>query len=101
MTRLNQLLCKTGALFFILQIGLSIVSTGLHAQTYTSIPVTGFMQDVVADTGTSTLAETSAMIDGNKNISNHVIYSQNFATINGLSGGIPNSGTISGTVGGV
>ena len=74
---------------------LSVIATGLHAQTvYTPVAVSGFTQDVVADTGVSSTAATSTMIDGNKNIANHVIYSQNFASVNGLTGGIYNSGTI-------
>jgi gliding motility-associated-like protein len=88
MARLNKIL------FFQL-ICLSVLATGLHAQTvYSPVAVSGFTQDVVADTGTSATAVTSTMIDGNKNIANHVIYSQNFASVNSLTGGIYNSGTI-------
>lgn len=99
MARLNKILSwkysvrksvRTGLL-----ICLSVIATGLHAQTvYTPVAITGFNQDVVADTGTSAVTVTSTMIDGNINIAHHVIYSENFALVNGLTGGIYNSGTI-------
>lgn len=96
MTRLNQLSCKTGALFFILLIGLSVVSTGLHAQTLVPISVTGWKQDVIADTGTNPKLVTSCIIDG-ANISDHVLYSKTYANTNStviFAGGIVDNGTV-------
>jgi gliding motility-associated-like protein len=88
MARLNKILSFQ-------LIWLSLIATGLHAQTvYTPVAITGFNQDVVADTGKSSAAATTTMIDGNINIANHVIYSENFASVNGLAGGIYNSGAI-------
>jgi gliding motility-associated-like protein len=70
----------------------------LYAQpTYQPLAVTGFNQDIVAESGNDALAVTSVPADG----SNHVIYSQNFASINSLTGpwsgvgGLPDNGTIS------
>ena len=82
----------------ILLIGLSVVSTGVHAQTFVPVPVTGWKQDVIADTGTNPAIVTTAIIDG-KNISDHVLYTKGFATRNStpavpIAGGIPDNGTI-------
>jgi gliding motility-associated-like protein len=62
----------------------------LFAQTFTPVPVTGYNADVVAEAGLSSLAGTSTVIDA----SNHVIYTTGFAGLNGISGGIINTGTI-------
>jgi gliding motility-associated-like protein len=100
MTRLNQLLCKSGAykviktgVFCTLLIGLSVVSTGVHAQTFVPIPVTGFKQDIIADTGTNPVIVTTTIIDG-QNVSDHVLYTKGFATRNSLAGGIVDNGTV-------
>lgn len=62
----------------------------LFAQTFTPVPVTGFNADIVAEGGNNAVAVTSTVIDG----SNHVIYTTGFAGLNGLTGGIINTGTI-------
>ncbi|WP_298734557.1 gliding motility-associated C-terminal domain-containing protein [uncultured Chitinophaga sp.] len=62
----------------------------LLAQTYSPIPVTGFNNDVVAESGTSATAVTSTELD----LSFYLLYSQAFAITNGLSGGIVDNGTI-------
>lgn len=100
MRRFNQLLCRPGAykviktgVYFALLIGLSVVSAGVHAQTFVPVPVTGWKQDVIADTGTNPVIVTTSIIDG-ATVSNHVLYSKNFATQNSLSGGIVDNGTV-------
>ncbi|SFE41281.1 gliding motility-associated C-terminal domain-containing protein [Chitinophaga sp. CF118] len=62
----------------------------LLAQTFIPVPVTGFNSDIVAEAGNNAVAVTSTVIDG----SNHVIYTTNFATLNGVTGGITNTGNI-------
>jgi hypothetical protein len=59
------------------------------SQTYSPISVSGFNEDVIAEDTTS-LTHTSNAMD----LSNYVMYSQNFATNAGLSAGIVNNGTI-------
>lgn len=81
-------------LTIILLTALLAVAGMVRAQTFTPIAITGFNNDVVAETGNSAVSTTTTVIDG----SNHVIYSQAFAAANGLFGGILNSGTfVSGT----
>ena len=72
--------------------GLGLLAAGstLTAQTYTPLTVTGFAQDVVAESGTSSLAVTSTYIDG----SNYILYTKTFATTNSTSYGLPDNGTI-------
>lgn len=62
----------------------------LFAQTFTPIPVSGYNSDIVAEAGNNAVAVTSTVIDG----SNHVIYTTAFAGLNGVTGGITNTGTI-------
>lgn len=62
----------------------------LFAQTYTPVAVTGFNNDIVAETGTNATAVTSTELD----LSFYLLYSLNFATINGLSGGMVDNGTV-------
>lgn len=72
---------------------LLVLCTGLAelcAQTYTPVAVTGFNNDVVAETGTNAAALTTTVLD----LSSNILYSAAFATANGLAGGLPNSGTI-------
>jgi gliding motility-associated-like protein len=64
---------------------------GLHAQTYLPIPVTGFNHDIFADAYPNALTSTDTVLDA----TNHVMYTQGFATSAGLTGGLPNSGLIS------
>lgn len=60
---------------------------------YTPIPLTGFNQDVVAETGTNAQATTTIEMDA-ISPSNSVMFSVGFAATNGLSAGLPNNGTI-------
>lgn len=72
---------------------LLVLCTGLHelcAQTYTPVAVTGFNNDVVAESGTSTIAVTSTDLD----LSFNILYTAAFATANGITGGLPDNGTI-------
>jgi len=62
----------------------------LYAQTYTPVAVTGFNNDVVADTGTSSMAVTTTPLD----LSFNVLYSAAFGVKNVFPGGLPNTGTI-------
>jgi len=72
---------------------LLVLSTGLHelcAQTYTPVAVTGFNNDVVAESGTSTIAVTSTDLD----LSFNILYTAAFAAANSITGGLPNNGAI-------
>ncbi|KAA2242558.1 T9SS type B sorting domain-containing protein [Chitinophaga agrisoli] len=62
----------------------------LSAQDYQPVAITGFNNDVVAETGTSSLAVTTTELD----LSFYLLFSQAFANANGLSGGLPDNGTI-------
>ncbi|SEM64029.1 gliding motility-associated C-terminal domain-containing protein [Chitinophaga rupis] len=62
----------------------------LYAQTYTPVAITGFNNDVVADTGTSAVAVTTTPLD----LSFNVLYSAAFGVKNVFPGGLPNTGTI-------
>lgn len=65
----------------------------LSAQSFSPIPVTGFNQDVVAESGSSSLTNTSTVMDGPS--SNKVMYSTTFRDANGFGGGgLPDNGTI-------
>jgi len=83
-------------------LGLGILTgSTITAQTFTPIPVTGFTQDVIAETGTSTLAVTSVRLDGaNATNANFILYSKafaianNIAPVSGTTGGVPDNGTI-------
>jgi gliding motility-associated-like protein len=75
--------------------GLLVLHSASYAQpTYNPIAVTGFHHDIVADTGTSVLATTTTMIDGSPFVARHVLYSTTFAANNGVTGGMPDNGTI-------
>ena len=64
------------------------------SQTFTPVSVTGFNQDVIAESGTSSLTTTTTALDAVP-ASNHVMYSAAFRTANGFGGGgIPDNGTI-------
>jgi gliding motility-associated-like protein len=63
----------------------------LYSQTYSPVTVTGFNQDVVADTGTNATAVTSSELD----LVFNILYSTTFAATNSLAGGIPANGLIS------
>src|SRR5258706_1267284 len=74
----------------ILGLCLGAVFNGAYSQSYTPVPITGFNNDVIAEAGTDATLVTSCVIDGTQ----HVMYSQAFSAINGITGGILNSGTI-------
>ena len=66
----------------------------LKAQTYSPIVITGFNQDVIAETGTSSLTTTTMALDG-ITVSNKVMYSNAFKIANGFGGGgVVDNGTI-------
>ena len=75
--------------------------TSLVAQ-FTPVNLTGFNHDVVAESGTSSLAVTTTQIDGpNVTASNSVLYSAAFAANNAITaGGLPDAGTFSSTTAG-
>lgn len=69
-----------------------IVTAG-QAQ-YTPVTVTGFNQDCIAESGTSSLTTTTMALDAVP-ASNKVMYTNTFRTTNGFGGGgIPDNGTI-------
>ncbi|THU39272.1 T9SS type B sorting domain-containing protein [Niastella caeni] len=76
--------------YIALLIGGLVIATGSLAQTYSPIPVTGFNQDGIAESGIDATAVTTTALD----LSSYIMYSTTFAAINGLLAGLPNSGTI-------
>ncbi|GAA4344301.1 gliding motility-associated C-terminal domain-containing protein [Flaviaesturariibacter amylovorans] len=66
-----------------------VVAAG--AQTYTPIPVTGFNHDIFAEAAPSVVATTDTVLDA----TNHIMYTQAFATAAGIPGGVVSSGLIS------
>ncbi|SEW34425.1 gliding motility-associated C-terminal domain-containing protein [Chitinophaga sp. YR573] len=70
---------------------LAVCLSKLYSQTYSPVTVTGFNQDVVADTGTNATAVTSSELD----LVFNILYSTTFAATNNLAGGIPANGLIS------
>ncbi len=64
----------------------------LYAQ-FSPIGLGGFNQDVVAESGSSSLATTTSELDA-ISPSNSVVYSTAFASANGLTAGLPANGTI-------
>lgn len=61
---------------------------------FTPVAVSGFNHDVVAESGTSSLTTTTVSLDG-VTVSNKVIYTQTFRTLNSFGGGgIPDNGSI-------
>jgi gliding motility-associated-like protein len=77
-------------LYLGLLLGGLVFATGLRAQTYTPVNITGFNQDGIAETGTDATAVTTTALD----LSSNIMYSTLFAAINGLLGGLPTTGTI-------
>ena len=66
------------------------------AQTFTPISVSGFNQDVIAESGNSSLTTTTVSIDGST-VSNKVMYTNAFRIANGFGGGgIADNGVITG-----
>ena len=71
-----------------------MISAGISNAQYNPVALTGFNQDGVAETGTSSLATTSMALDGVAS-SNKVMYTNQFRINCGISGGgIPDNGTI-------
>jgi len=62
----------------------------LMAQAYTPVTVTGFNFDAVCEGFPNTTLYTTGTMD----LSNHVMYTQSFAALAGLGGGLPNTGSI-------
>ena len=62
----------------------------VQAQTFTPVSVTGFNNDIVAESGTSSYAATTCVLD----LSNYVLYSAAFAAANSILGGMVNNGNI-------
>lgn len=74
-------------------LALVLFSVTASAQ-YVPVSLSGFNHDVVAETGTSSLTTTTISLDG-VTVSNKVIYTQTFRTLNGFGGGgIPDNGVI-------
>jgi gliding motility-associated-like protein len=63
----------------------------VQAQTYNPITVTGFNNDIVAESGTSAQATTTTVLD----LSNYVLYSLAFASTNNIAGGMVDNGAVS------
>ncbi len=65
----------------------------VKAQPFTPVQIAGFYNDIIAETGTSSLTTTTSRVDGPS--SNKIIYTQAFRTSNSFGGGgIPDNGTI-------
>jgi hypothetical protein len=62
-----------------------VIATGSPAQTYTPINISGFNQDGIAESGFDATAVTTTALD----LSSYIMYSQIFAAINSLDGGLP------------
>jgi gliding motility-associated-like protein len=75
--------------FRICFLSLFFITSIMKAQTYSPIVVSGFNKDVIAE-ATTALATTNASMD----LSNYIMYSQSFASATGITGGLPNNGTI-------
>lgn len=81
------------------QLSLFIFPGIIYSQTYTPVTVTGFNHDVVAEAGTSSLTTTTISLDGPA-VSNKVMYTNTFKTLNGFGGGgIPDNGVITDAAG--
>ena len=83
------------SVFFTILSGLGLLVAGstLTAQTYTPLAATGWAQDGVAESGSSSLAVTSTVLDGLT--SNNVMYTKGFAAANGaFLYGLPDNGLI-------
>lgn len=75
---------------FLVTLVLAFGSCSLFAQTYSPVALTGYNNDVIAETGTSTEAVTSTGLD----LQQKVLYSLSFATTNAITGGLADNGTI-------
>ncbi len=78
---------------------LTFFSTDAFSQPFTPVPINGFNNDVVAEAGTSSLTTTTVSLDG-FTISNKVMYTNTFKTLNSFGGGgIPDNGVITDAAG--
>lgn len=66
-----------------------VTSLPVVAQTYSPITLSGFNEDVIAEAIAATATTTASM-----DLTNHIQYSQAFATAAGIAGGLPNTGTV-------
>ena len=81
---------------------LFIVMPGVVMAQFTPVTLmsNSFNNDVVAETGNSSLTTTTISLDAAVPISNHVMYSVAFKTANGFTGGgIPDNGIITDAAG--
>ena len=89
---------KQSLKFFLLYTLLLLLISNLQAQ-FVPVTVTGFNQDGIAESGTSSLTNTSLAMDAFP-ASNKVMYTLGFRTSAGLGGGgLPNNGTITDAAG--
>lgn len=71
-----------------------LICGGKASAQYTPVTITGFNNDCVAETGTSSMATTTIPLDG-VTVSNKVMYTNTFRTTNGFGGGgVPDNGLI-------
>lgn len=75
---------------FIVTLMLTICTCKLKAQTYSPVVITGYNNDIVADTGTDATAVTSTGVD----LQQKILYSLGFAATNAIAGGLADNGTI-------
>ncbi|MEI7472911.1 MAG: gliding motility-associated C-terminal domain-containing protein [Chitinophagaceae bacterium] len=89
---------KQSLKFFLLYTLFLILISSIQAQ-FVPVTVTGFNQDGIAESGTSSLTNTSLAMDAFP-ASNKVMYTLGFRTSAGLGGGgLPNNGTITDAAG--
>jgi gliding motility-associated-like protein len=78
--------------------GLMILMTAAvkaSAQNYTPVAVTGFNHDIFAESGTNAQAVTDTALDA----TNHIMYTQAFASGVSISGGLPDNGLLNNAAG--
>lgn len=75
---------------FLVTLMLATCSCPLFAQTYTPVALSGYNNDIVAETGTDALAVTSVGLD----LQQKILYTLGFATTNAIAGGIADNGII-------
>lgn len=77
---------------FILFVGILLIAASaqkLFAQTYNPITLSGFNEDDIAEAMPATTTTSNSM-----DLTNHIMYTQAFATAAGITGGLPNTGTV-------
>ncbi|SEW34430.1 gliding motility-associated C-terminal domain-containing protein [Chitinophaga sp. YR573] len=75
---------------FIVILMLATWTCSLHAQTYSPVAITGYNNDIIAETGTDATAVTSTGVD----LQQKILYSLGFAATNSIAGGLADNGTI-------